>query len=173
MAEFSPMMKHYLEIKEQYNDCIVFYRLGDFYEMFFDDAKTASRELEITLTGRDCGQEERAPMCGVPFHAAESYIARLIEKGYKVAICEQLEDPKTAKGIVKRDVIRVVTPGTVIESNMLDENKNVVKVFRTAQLAAEYVGGNRSSIIECCKGLTNRRRHKGYYWKYYNDIKSA
>ena len=107
MAEFSPMMKHYLEIKEQYNDCIVFYRLGDFYEMFFDDAKTASRELEITLTGRDCGQEERAPMCGVPFHAAESYIARLIEKGYKVAICEQLEDPKTAKGIVKRDVIRV------------------------------------------------------------------
>ena len=124
MAEFSPMMKHYLEIKEQYNDCIVFYRLGDFYEMFFDDAKTASRELEITLTGRDCGQEERAPMCGVPFHAAESYIARLIEKGYKVAICEQLEDPKTAKGIVKRDVIRVVTPGTVIESNMLDEKKN-------------------------------------------------
>ena len=124
MAEFSPMMKHYLEIKEQYNDCIVFYRLGDFYEMFIDDAKTASRELEITLTGRDCGQEERAPMCGVPFHAAESYIARLIEKGYKVAICEQLEDPKTAKGIVKRDVIRVVTPGTVIESNMLDEKKN-------------------------------------------------
>ncbi len=124
MAEFSPMMKHYLEIKEEYNDCIVFYRLGDFYEMFFDDAKTASRELEITLTGRDCGQEERAPMCGVPFHAAESYIARLIEKGYKVAICEQLEDPKTAKGIVKRDVIRVVTPGTVIETNMLDEKKN-------------------------------------------------
>lgn len=124
MLEFSPMMKHYLEIKEQYKDCIIFYRLGDFYEMFFDDAKTASRELEITLTGRDCGQEERAPMCGVPFHAAESYIARLIEKGYKVAICEQLEDPKLAKGIVKRDVIRVVTPGTVIESNMLDEKKN-------------------------------------------------
>ena len=124
MAEFSPMMKHYLQMKEEYSDCIVFYRLGDFYEMFFDDAKTASRELELTLTGKDCGQEERAPMCGIPFHAAESYIARLIEKGYKVAICEQLEDPKTAKGIVKRDVIRVVTPGTVIESNMLDEKKN-------------------------------------------------
>ena len=132
MAEFSPMMKHYLEIKEEYNDCIVFYRLGDFYEMFFEDAKTASRELEITLTGRDCGQEERAPMCGVPFHAAESYIARLIEKGYKVAICEQLEDPKEAKGIVKRDVIRVVTPGTVIESNMLDEKKNnfIVSIYK-------------------------------------------
>ncbi len=124
MAEYSPMMKHYLQMKEEYSDCIVFYRLGDFYEMFFDDAKTASRELELTLTGKDCGQEERAPMCGIPFHAAESYIARLIEKGYKVAICEQLEDPKTAKGIVKRDVIRVVTPGTVIESNMLDEKKN-------------------------------------------------
>ena len=124
MAEFSPMMKHYLEIKEKYKDAIVFYRLGDFYEMFFEDAKTASRELEITLTGRDCGQEERAPMCGVPFHAAESYISKLIQKGYKVAICEQLEDPKTAKGIVKRDVIRVVTPGTVIESSMLDEKKN-------------------------------------------------
>ena len=124
MAELSPMMKHYMEIKEEYNDCIVFYRLGDFYEMFFEDARLASRELEITLTGRDCGLEERAPMCGVPFHAAESYIARLIEKGYKVAICEQLEDPKEAKGIVKRDVIRVVTPGTVIEANMLDEKKN-------------------------------------------------
>ena len=124
MAEFSPMMQHYLNIKKEYNDAIVFYRLGDFYEMFFDDAITASRELEITLTGRDCGQEERAPMCGVPFHAAEVYIAKLIEKGYKVAICEQLEDPKQAKGIVKRDVIRVITPGTVIESNLLDEKKN-------------------------------------------------
>ena len=124
MAEISPMMKHYLEVKEEYKDCIIFYRLGDFYEMFFEDAKTASRELEITLTGRDCGLEERAPMCGVPFHAAEAYIAKLIEKGYKVAICEQLEDAKNAKGMVKRDVIRVVTPGTVIESNMLDEKKN-------------------------------------------------
>ncbi len=132
MAEFSPMMQHYLEIKEQYKDCIVFYRLGDFYEMFFDDAITASRELEITLTGRDCGQEERAPMCGVPFHAAESYISKLIEKGYKVAICEQLEDPKECKGIVKRDVIRVVTPGTVTESNCLDEKKNnyIMSIFK-------------------------------------------
>ena len=132
MAEFSPMMQHYLDIKEQYNDAIVFYRLGDFYEMFFEDAKIASRELEITLTGKECGQEERAPMCGVPFHAADSYISKLIEKGYKVAICEQLEDPKQAKGIVKRDVIRVVTPGTVIESNMLDEKKNnyIMSVFK-------------------------------------------
>ena len=124
MAEYSPMMQRYLETKEQYKDCILFYRLGDFYEMFFDDAVTASRELELTLTGKDCGQEERAPMCGVPHHAAEIYISKLIAKGYKVAICEQLEDPKTAKGIVKRGVIRVVTPGTVIESNMLEEKKN-------------------------------------------------
>ncbi len=124
MSEFSPMMQRYLETKEQYKDCILFYRLGDFYEMFFDDALTASRELEITLTGKDCGQEERAPMCGVPFHAAEMYVSKLIAKGYKVAICEQLEDPKEAKGIVKRGVIRVVTPGTVIESNMLEERKN-------------------------------------------------
>lgn len=124
MAEYSPMMQHYLATKEKYKDCILFYRLGDFYEMFFDDAITASRELELTLTGKDCGQEERAPMCGIPFHAAEIYISRLISKGYKVAICEQLEDPKKAKGIVKRDVIRVVTPGTVIETNMLDDKKN-------------------------------------------------
>ena len=124
MAELSPMMQSYLETKEQYKDCILFYRLGDFYEMFFDDAIVASRELEITLTGRACGLEEKAPMCGVPHHAAEIYISRLIAKGYKVAICEQLEDPKQAKGIVKRDVIRVVTPGTVIETNMLEEKKN-------------------------------------------------
>ena len=124
MAEYSPMMQHYLKTKEEYKDCILFYRLGDFYEMFFDDAILASRELELTLTGKECGQEERAPMCGVPFHAAETYIARLIGKGYKVAICEQMEDPKLAKGIVKREVIRVVTPGTVIESNLLDEKKN-------------------------------------------------
>ncbi len=110
MAEYTPMMQHYLDTKKEYKDCILFYRLGDFYEMFFEDAKTASRELEITLTGKDCGQEERAPMCGVTFHAANMYIAKLVEKGYKVAICEQIEDPKQAKGIVKRDVIRVVTP---------------------------------------------------------------
>ena len=103
-AKLSPMMQHYMEKKEEYKDCILFYRLGDFYEMFFEDALTASRELEITLTGRACGLEERAPMCGVPFHAAEMYIAKLISKGFKVAICEQLEDPKSAKGIVKRDL---------------------------------------------------------------------
>ena len=120
----SPMMQKYLETKEQYNDCILFYRLGDFYEMFFDDAILVSRELEITLTGKDCGLEERAPMAGIPHHAAENYIARLVSKGYKVAICEQLEDPKTTKGIVKRGVIKVVTPGTVVESNMLEERKN-------------------------------------------------
>lgn len=124
MADYSPMMQQYLETKSKYDDCILFYRLGDFYEMFFDDAITASKELEITLTGRDCGQAERAPMAGIPFHAADMYISRLITKGYKVAICEQLEDPKTTKGMVKRDVIRVVTPGTLIETNMLDEKKN-------------------------------------------------
>ncbi len=124
MAEYSPMMQHYLDTKNKYKDCILFYRLGDFYEMFFDDAIKVSRELELTLTGKECGQEERAPMCGVPFHAADTYISRLIAKGYKVAICEQLEDPKQAKGIVKRDVIRVVTPGTVMEANLLDDRKN-------------------------------------------------
>ena len=133
MAEFSPMMQRYLETKEQYKDCILFYRLGDFYEMFFDDAITASRELELTLTGKDCGQEERAPMCGIPHHAAEIYVSRLIAKGYKVAICEQLEDPKEAKGIVKRGVIRIVTPGTVVESNMLEERKNnfIMSIFKS------------------------------------------
>lgn len=132
MAEYSPMMQHYLDTKKDYKDSILFYRLGDFYEMFFDDAILASRELELTLTGKECGQEERAPMCGVPFHAAENYIARLISKGYKVAICEQMEDPKQAKGIVKREVIRVVTPGTVIESNLLDEKKNnyIMSVYK-------------------------------------------
>ena len=124
MAEYSPMMQHYLDTKEQYSDCILFYRLGDFYEMFFEDAKTASRELEITLTGKECGQEERAPMCGVPYHAANMYISKLVEKGYKVAICEQLEDPKKTKGMVKRDVIRVVTPGTILEDTLLDDKKN-------------------------------------------------
>ena len=110
MAEYSPMMQHYLATKKNYPDCILFYRLGDFYEMFFDDAITVSRELELTLTGKECGQEERAPMCGVPFHAADIYISRLIAKGHKIAICEQLEDPKKAVGMVKRDVIRIVTP---------------------------------------------------------------
>ena len=120
----SPMMKEYLKTKEEYKDCILFYRLGDFYEMFFDDALLVTKELEITLTGKDCGLEERAPMCGVPFHAAETYINRLIEKGHKVAICEQVEDPKQAKGLVKREVIRVVTPGTTLDAASLDESKN-------------------------------------------------
>ena len=120
----TPMMEQYFEIKNKYKDFLLFYRLGDFYEMFFDDAILASRELELTLTGRDCGEEERAPMCGVPYHSSETYIGRLIEKGYKVAICEQMEDPSLAKGLVRRDVTRVVTPGTLIESNLLSETKN-------------------------------------------------
>ncbi len=120
----TPMMQMYLDTKEKYNDCILFYRLGDFYEMFFEDAKTCSKELELTLTGKDCGLEERAPMCGIPHHAVNTYIPKLVEKGYKVAICEQLEDAKEAKGIVKRDVVKIVTPGTITELTMLDEKKN-------------------------------------------------
>lgn len=124
MLEVTPMMQHYLKTKEENKDCILFYRLGDFYEMFFEDAKIVSKELELTLTGKACGLEERAPMCGVPFHAADTYINRLVAKGYKVAICEQVEDPKTAKGIVKREVIRIVTPGTNIDMQSLDEARN-------------------------------------------------
>ena len=133
MAEYSPMMQKYLETKEKYKDCILFYRLGDFYEMFFDDAITVSRELEITLTGKDCGQAERAPMAGVPHHAADNYAAKLIAKGYKVAICEQLSDPKTTKGIVERGVVRVLTPGTIVESNMLEERKNnyIMSIYKS------------------------------------------
>ncbi|MCI8700257.1 MAG: DNA mismatch repair protein MutS [Clostridia bacterium] len=133
MAEYSPMMQKYLETKNKYKDCILFYRLGDFYEMFFEDAITVSRELELTLTGKDCGQEERAPMAGIPHHAAENYAARLIAKGYKVAICEQLTDPKTTKGIVERGVIRVLTPGTIVESNMLEERKNnyIMSIYKS------------------------------------------
>ena len=118
------MMTQYVETKKQYPDCILFYRLGDFYEMFFEDALTASKELEITLTGKECGLEERAPMCGVPYHAVDSYLYKLVQKGYKVAIAEQMEDPKLAKGLVKREVIRVVTPGTITSSQALDETKN-------------------------------------------------
>ena len=128
----TPMMQQYCKTKEEYKDCILFYRLGDFYEMFFEDALTASRELEITLTGKDCGMEERAPMCGIPYHAYENYMNRLVEKGYKVAICEQVEDPKTAKGIVKREVIRIVTPGTNMSANSLNETKNnyLMSIYR-------------------------------------------
>ena len=134
-TKLSPMMVQYFQIKAQYNDAILFFRLGDFYEMFFEDARIASQELDLVLTGRDCGQEERAPMCGVPFHSADSYIAKLVSRGYKVAICEQTEDPATAKGIVKRDVIRIITPGTVIEGNMLDDGANnyLCSIFSSAK----------------------------------------
>ena len=125
------MMSQYIETKKEYADCILFYRLGDFYEMFFEDAKTCSKELELTLTGKSCGLEERAPMCGVPFHSADSYIDKLVTKGYKVAICEQVEDPKQAKGLVKREVVRIVTPGTNTNSGSLDESQNnyIMSVF--------------------------------------------
>lgn len=128
MAELTPMRKQYLEIHKQHPDCLLFFRLGDFYEMFSEDAKTASRELDLTLTTRDRGEnvseEDKVPMCGVPYHASEAYIARLVAKGYKVAICEQLEDPALAKGLVDRDVIRIVTPGTVIDASMLEEGRS-------------------------------------------------
>ncbi|MCF0144632.1 MAG: DNA mismatch repair protein MutS, partial [Firmicutes bacterium] len=141
-SKLSPMMQQYLDIKEEHQDEILFFRLGDFYEMFFDDAKLASRELELTLTGKQCGLEERAPMCGVPFHAAETYIARLIEKGYKVAICEQVEDPASAKGIVKRDVVQIVTPGTAMASSMLSEKEN-------NYIASVYAGEDKFGLSYC------------------------
>ncbi|HZK00628.1 MAG TPA: DNA mismatch repair protein MutS, partial [Tissierellaceae bacterium] len=124
MENLTPMMQQYMSIKKKYPDAILFFRLGDFYEMFFEDAILASKELEITLTQRDAGMEEKAPMCGVPHHVADTYVSKLVSKGYKVAICEQLEDPALAKGIVKRDVIRVVTPGTITDTNVLEEKKN-------------------------------------------------
>ncbi|WP_053957292.1 DNA mismatch repair protein MutS [Inediibacterium massiliense] len=124
MTKLTPMMQQYMELKEKYKDCILFFRLGDFYEMFFEDALLASKELEITLTGRDCGMKERAPMCGVPHHSSESYIAKLVDRGFKVAICEQVEDPSQAKGIVKRDVVKIITPGTIIDAHMLEEKQN-------------------------------------------------
>ena len=129
------MMQQYQEIKAQYRDYILFYRIGDFYEMFFDDALTASRELELTLTGRDCGLEERAPMCGVPYHACDVYLKKLVEKGYKVAICEQMENPYEAKGVVKREVIRITTPGTIVEGSMLPEGENnyIASVYYTPE----------------------------------------
>lgn len=142
MGELSPMMKQYFDIKENNKDAILFFRLGDFYEMFYDDAKIASKELELTLTGRDCGQEERAPMCGIPYHSYEAYVARLIKKGHKVAICEQVEDPSLAKGIVKREIIRVITPGTVVENNMLEESVN-------NYIASVYVDNNSFGICFC------------------------
>ncbi len=142
MADVTPMMQQYLSVKEQHPDAILFFRLGDFYEMFFDDAVTASRELELTLTGKDCGLEERAPMCGVPFHAADAYVARLIRRGFKVAICEQMEDPALAKGLVRREVIRVVTPGTVSDLSALEERRNNF-------LASVFVAGARAGMALC------------------------
>jgi len=148
VAEFTPMMQHYLQTKEEYKDCILFYRLGDFYEMFFDDAILASKELEITLTGKDCGMEERAPMCGIPFHAADTYINQLVKKGYKVAIGEQVEDPKLAKGLVKREVIRIVTPGTNLSSESLEESKN------NYLMCISYVGKNYGiSVTDLSTGV--------------------
>ena len=139
MSKLTPMMRQYLDTKDKYPGMILFFRLGDFYEMFFEDAKLVSRELELTLTGKSCGMDERAPMCGVPFHSAETYINRLIEKGYKVAICEQMEDPATTKGLVKRDVVRVVTPGTVIEQSMLEDRRN-------SYLLSVCLDGNRAGL---------------------------
>ena len=126
MEKLSPMMKQYMNIKAQYPDAILLFRLGDFYELFFDDAIIGAKELEITLTGRDCGQEERAPMCGVPYHSVESYLARLVNKGYKVAICEQMEDPSVAKDLVRREVVRIITPGTANLDMVLNEKANIL-----------------------------------------------
>ncbi len=157
MAKLTPMMQQYVTLKEEYADSILMFRLGDFYEMFFEDAKTASRELELVLTGRDCGMEERAPMCGIPHHAVDGYIARLIEKGYKVAICDQLEDPSAAKGIVKRGVTRVVTPGTVVENSMLTETENnyILSLYlrgEGAGLCYADVSTGEFCVLECADG---------------------
>ena len=142
MSEMTPMMSQYLQIKKDYSDAILFFRLGDFYEMFFDDAITASKVLELTLTARSYSKGEKAPMCGVPFHSAEGYIAKLVSAGFKVAICEQTEDPAAAKGIVKRDVIRVITKGSIIENNMLDDSKN-------NYLACVYFDGTQGGVCFC------------------------
>ncbi len=157
----SPMMKHYLEMKEKYVDTILFYRLGDFYEMFFEDAEVVSRELELTLTGKDCGLEKRAPMCGIPYHAAKTYIAKLIEKGYKVAICEQLSDPKASKGLVERDVIQIVTPGTVIDNDILESNKNnfLLAVFDGKDVLGVCYSDISTGLIEATE-LCGKDRYK-------------
>ncbi|OQB25287.1 MAG: DNA mismatch repair protein MutS [Firmicutes bacterium ADurb.Bin182] len=152
-GNITPMMRQYLELKEKYSDCLLFFRLGDFYEMFFEDAETASKELDIVLTGRDCGLDKRAPMCGVPYHSVENYINKLIEKGYKVAICEQLSDPNESKGVVERDVIRIITPGTVIEESMLSEGKNnyIAAVFlqeKRAGIAFSDVSTGSFEVLE-------------------------
>lgn len=153
MAALTPMMQQYVEVKEKYKDCILFYRIGDFYEMFFEDAITASKVLEITLTGKDCGQEERAPMCGVPYHACDVYLNKLIENGFKVAICEQVEDPKLAKGLVKRDVIRVVTPGTNMSQAILDENTNnyLMSIYLSKDMSGVSVVDITTGEFKACR----------------------
>ncbi|MBQ4637841.1 MAG: DNA mismatch repair protein MutS, partial [Clostridia bacterium] len=146
----SPMMQQYLKIKQENSDCIILFRLGDFYEMFFDDAIEISKALELTLTGRDCGLEERAPMCGVPYHAVDTYVARMIELGYRVAICEQLQDPKTTKGLVDRGVTRIITPGTLREQSLLSETKNnyLLYVFaRQGEIGLAYCDISTGELI--------------------------
>ena len=149
----SPMMKHWFEVKEKHPDEILFYRLGDFYEMFNDDAVVCSRVLELTLTGKECGLEKRAPMCGIPYHAADSYIAKLIDAGYRVAICEQLSDPKTTKGLVQRDVIRVITPGTTIEDLVLKADKNnfLCSVYAEKQKIGVCYADISTGLMEFCE----------------------
>ena len=143
VSKLSDMMKQYMAIKENYSDCLLFFRLGDFYEMFFDDAVVASRELELTLTGRDCGLEKRAPMCGVPYHSVDTYMQRLIGRGYKVAVCEQLTDPKDSKGLVERGVVRIITPGTVMEQSMLRKDKQLCLRRQSRAQAYRFCLGGR------------------------------
>ena len=145
-SKLSPMMRQYLDSKKEYPDALLFYRIGDFYEMFFDDALTASKELDLVLTGKDCGLEERAPMCGVPYHAADSYVSKLVSKGYKVAIGEQVEDPKKAKGLVKREIIKVITPGTQTEETALEE-------------------GKQFPDVNLCRGEEKRHCDGGYHYR--------
>ena len=152
MANITPMMQQYLKIKSEYDDCLLFFRLGDFYEMFFDDAKEASRVLEITLTKRDAKKENPIPMCGVPYHSADNYIETLINNGYKVAICEQMEDPKQTKGMVRREVVRIITPGTVMDQNGMDEKKNnyILSFIENEEFGLCYCDvstGDRKSVV--------------------------
>ena len=153
LEQLSPMMQQYMKTKEENGDCILLYRLGDLYEMFFDDAVTVSRELELTLTGKECGLKERAPMCGVPYHALDTYLNRLVQKGYRVAIAEQMEDPRLAKGLVKREVVRIVTPGTIISDLALDEAKNnylmcIVYIDRTFGLGVADISTGDFHVTE-------------------------
>ena len=164
MAALTPMMQQYMAIKEQYKDCILFYRLGDFYEMFYDDALTASRELEITLTGKNCGQEERAPMCGVPYHAVDVYLNKLVAKGYKVAICEQAEDPKQAKGIVKREVIRIVTPGTNLSQQALQLRHSLRNILHITILHKQTFLVKRIMNALCLQKLEKALHLRRQFW---------